>query len=64
MDKYAELISGVNEAIEGLENGSVVVASASNASTTDYVESTTVGKYASADISKGTIEERLSAAGF
>ena len=63
-DRYTELIVGVNGAIEGIENGNIIVATAANASTSDFAPSSTIAKYASADTSKGTIEERLSAVGF
>ena len=75
-DKYTELITEVNRAVNVLENGAVTVVKASEASNADYATSagnvgttnsaTTarIAQYASTDTSKGTIEERLSAVGY
>lgn len=63
-DRYTELITNVNSAIERLENGETIVTSAANAGTADSANSTRMAKYASSDISKGTIEERLCKLGF
>lgn len=75
-DRYTELITEVNEAVEALENGSVTVAkatdatnanyaaSAGNAATANFATTAKIAQYASADTKKGTIEERLTKLGF
>ena len=75
-DKYTELITEVNRSVNILENGDVTAVKAAEASNADSATSagnvgtansaTTakIAQYASADTSKGTIEERLSAVGY
>ena len=70
-DKYTELITEINETVEDLENGTVTVAkaidaqnashatSASNAGTANFATTAGIAQYASADTTKGTIDERL-----
>ena len=75
-NKYTELITEINEAVEALEIGNITVAkaidaqnashaaSSGNASTANYATTAKIAQYASSDTSKGTIEERLTALGF
>lgn len=75
-DKYTELITSINEAVDALEKGTVTAAkatdavnanyagSAANAASANFSTTAQIAQYASADTSKGTIEERLTALGF
>lgn len=71
--KYAELISAVNNQVANLKAGGVVVNKALRAENSDYATNATHStnsdyatraEFASEDISKGTIEARLSSLGF
>ena len=72
-DRYTELITEVNEAVEALENGNITVAratdatnanyagSAGNAATANFATTAKIAQYASVDETKGTIDARLTA---
>ena len=55
-NKYTELITAVNGAVTGLGNGTIKAQKAENADTANTAQ---IAYYASADTTKGTIEERL-----
>ena len=75
-DRYTELITEINKAVEALEIGNITVekaidaenashaTSAGNAATSNFATTAQIAQYASSDTSKGTIEERLTALGF
>lgn len=64
IERYTELISEVEEAVESLESGSITVASAKNAGSANFANTANIAEYASHDTSKGTIEERLTTLGY
>ena len=63
-DRYTELVTAVNNAVAKLSQGGGIVQRALRADAADSADTATVATYASADKSKGTIEERLTALGF
>ena len=59
IDSYEELKVAAEQAVASLESGSILVASAKNASFANFAREANIADYATTDTSKGTIEERL-----